>query len=108
MIWIQNFIRKLADTIFALVKLILLSKFRTKIRYSAKDRDLIILGNGPSLTGLIEKGSIFLKDKDLICVNWFPQNELYESLKPSIYITAAPELWINTMDDAYLKRREKL
>lgn len=108
MIWIQNFIKKLGESMLALIKVILLSKFRTKLKYSIKDRDLVILGNGPSLSDLLDKGQKFLEDKDLICVNFFPLTNLFEHLKPSFYITAAPELWLEDVDDIYLIKRDQL
>lgn len=108
MIWIQNFLRKFSGSLLALIKVFFISKLNTKIKYSHKDRGLVILGNGPSLTDLVERGRSFIADKDLICVNFFPLTSLFERIKPSIFITSAPELWLNDTDDIYIEKRTKL
>lgn len=104
----QNFLKKFGESILALIKVIWLSRFRTEIKALETDRDLIVLGNGPSLSESIENGAEFLKNKDLVCVNWFPLSSLFERLKPTTYITAAPELWINNLDGEYVKKRDAL
>lgn len=101
-------LKKITESMLALIKVILLSKFKTSIKYSIKDRDLVILGNGPSLIDLLDKGQKFFEDKDLICVNFFPLSNYFVTTKPSIFITSAPELWFDNVDDIYLEKSEKL
>ncbi len=108
MISTKEFLQKIGESIFALFKVVLLSKFRTKLKYSNRKRDMLVLGNGPSLSALIKDSRDFLNDKDLLCVNFFPVSGLFEQLKPCYYITSAPELWINNVNENYIKLREEL
>jgi len=108
MIQIQDFIKKLGESILALIKVILLSKFRTSLKHIVKDKDLIILGNGPSLAFSIENGNMFLQDKDLMCVNHFPNTSLYPELKPKYFITVAPDLWLDEIDKKFVDQSDKL
>ncbi len=108
MVWIKYILNSTSESILALIKVITLSKFKTKIKNSSKDRDLIILGNGPSLSGLLEKNREFITNKDLICVNFFPLSRFFEVVKPSFFITSAPELWIENVDDIYSVKRKEL
>ena len=106
----QVFIEDFILTCLSILKIFLLSNlFLKRIKKKPEDKsDCIILANGPSLKESIENNKDFLNDKDLICVNYFPQTDLYEELKPRYYITAAPELWREDMLDEFLERKDKL
>jgi hypothetical protein len=105
---IQKFLIGLQSSILAIIKVVLLSKFKTEIHLTKKDKECVILGNGPSLSELIKNHKSFLDDKDVICVNHFPISDLFSITKPSFYITSAPEFWLNNLGEAYIDRREKL
>lgn len=108
MISIKEWLQKLGESFFALFKVFVLSKFRTQVKYLTREREMLILGNGPSLNTLINNANSFLNDKDLLCVNFFPLTDFYHQLKPSYYITSAPELWIDNVNDNYVQKREAL
>lgn len=51
---------------------------------------MVIIGNGPSLNESVEKYKVQIVDSDRIAVNFFASSELYEVLKPNIYVFADP------------------
>lgn len=55
--------------------------------HSAK---MIIIGNGPSLNDSVTKYKDEILSNDRIAVNFFASSELYEVLKPNIYVFADP------------------
>lgn len=99
---IQEFLKLLGESLLAIIKVVLLSKLPQDTGTPGKEKELVILGNGPSLNPLLDKHRRFLVNKDLICVNYFPTTPLYEDLKPSIFITSAPEFWLDGIDQVYL------
>ena len=104
---IQYFLKRLAETIHALIKIFLLSKYRSGIKYQKRTRSAVILLNGPSLTMLVENHLSFLKGKDLFCVNHFPLSDLYEKVKPDYFIISAPELWLEDVEKRYTENSKK-
>ena len=58
-----------------------------------KNENCVIFGNGPSLKNAIHAAPKFLKDKDLICVNFFPNTALYEEVKPAFFVGCDAKLW---------------
>ncbi|MBX2965965.1 MAG: hypothetical protein KF845_07450 [Cyclobacteriaceae bacterium] len=101
-LFIQNFIKASFQVVESCAKILLLSKFSNKISPERKSKKVLILGNGPSLTNDLQSHPNFLTGKDLICVNHFPSTGLYTELKPSIYITAAPDLWLDDIDERFV------
>lgn len=82
------------QTFLSIIKVILYSKWRTKVPSSfSNTKELVILANGPSLNKTIEESSVFLEDKTLMAVNFFAVSPLYEKLKPEIYLIADPLFW---------------
>ncbi len=106
---IQSFLKRLGQTVESIIRIILLSKFKIIIPEKSKIFDeVILLGNGPSLNRDLNLHQSFLKNKDLICVNHFPKTELYEKLKPSIFITGAPDLWLDDIEEKFVKQSKEL
>ncbi|HRX29144.1 MAG TPA: hypothetical protein P5235_07135 [Saprospiraceae bacterium] len=62
------------------------------------NKTLIVLGNGPSLKDELNyfQKSIFLQD--IICVNNFPNTELYTVLKPKYFCIVAPGFFTASED----------
>ncbi len=107
-VFIQNFIKASFQVLESCVKIILLSKINSKISTTRKSDNVVILGNGPSLTSSLAHHPDFLSGKDLICVNHFPSTELYTNLKPAIYITSAPDLWLDDIDERFVSQSKLL
>jgi hypothetical protein len=105
---IQTFFKNLGESVLAIIKVLLLSKFRTEIKYVRRKKSCLILANGPSLTHLINNYPEFLKDKDLFCVNHFPTSEYYERLRPAYYITSAIDLWRDNIEEKFITQRATL
>ncbi len=95
------------ESLLSVVKMCVLSTFRVRLPARVHD-ECVILGNGPSLTASIQDHKDFIRDKELVCVNYFAQTDLYTELKPKNYIVNAPELWRDDVDHHYLEKGEKL
>lgn len=104
---IQSFLTNLGAFITTLIRLLLLAKWQVKLKDREND-DCVILANGPSLGGMIQKHQWFLESKDLICVNHFPSTEYYQSLKPRHYVTSAPDLWLDDIDLFFVRQSNEL
>ncbi len=105
---IQNFIKASFQVLESCIKIVLLSKLNSKISLARKSDTVVVLGNGPSLTGSLVNHSGFLSGKELICVNHFPSTKLYTELKPTIYITSAPDLWLDDIDEQFVSQSKIL
>jgi len=105
---IQLFIDNLVKATISIIRILLLSKFKIVIKKQKQEKELVILGNGPSLNTMIKEYAHFLEDKDLICVNHFPITEKYEQLKPKYFITTAPDLWLDNIDSHFVEASNKL
>ncbi len=105
---IQSFFDNLGKTITTFARIVLLSKWSVKIKKQAQTKEVVILGNGPSLSKMISENSSFLNDKELACVNHFPITEYYTELKPKYYMTSAPDLWLDTIDSHFVQASNRL
>jgi hypothetical protein len=101
-LFIQNLIKSLFQTLESCVKIILFTRFFNRISKQCKSEKILILGNGPSLTRDLHEHRNFLTAKDIICVNHFPSTDFYTKLKPAIYITGAPDLWLDDIDEQFI------
>ncbi len=105
---LNNHINKIVQTFISFLRLIFLTRYGVKIKSDAGKKDCLILANGPSLNPLMEKYYNFMMDKDLVCVNFFPNTEYYLKYKPSYHIISAPELWRSDAMPLYLKLSKEL
>lgn len=106
---IRDFVIKTVGVILSLIKAVFLSKltFNSKSK-SYKNENLVILGNGPSLTESLQNKN-FLSDKKLLCVNYFGRTEEYQELKPSFYVITSLEYFFNEdKEDFAIERRKTL
>ena len=91
------------NTILSFIRIVLSSKI--KITFPViYDKNLHILGNGPSLADVDFQN---LKG-DLMAVNNFAFSEKYQETKPLYYIINAPEFWMENVDDEYKSGRKNL
>ncbi len=105
----QQFITELFQTLFSLVKIILLSKFFVSLKkYGSTDEEAVILANGPCLTKDLELNSDFISVRKKFCVNFFAVAKEYEELKPEYYILAAPEFWLSKTSDYFKQKKVEL
>lgn len=106
---ISIFFNNLILTIISKIRIIVLSRFFIKFHKEAGQPDeCVILGNGPSLNFTVDKHRSFLENRALVCVNHFAETDLYQQLKPKIYVLGAPEMWLNDVEDFYYNKGERL
>lgn len=103
----QKFLNNLRLLTITLIRIIILSRFKIKLPKTTAKK-CIILGNGPSINTSIQNNQQFIHSCDLFCVNFFPQTDLYEKLKPSYLVVNAPELFFDEGREAILKLSENL
>lgn len=90
-----KWIECLWQTFLSVVKIILQSKFCTRLPKSfSNNEELLILANGPSLNTTLTEKSDFITGKTLLAVNFCVTSPLFEILRPEIYLIADPLFWI--------------
>jgi hypothetical protein len=105
---IQDFLVGFTQTIASMIKIGLGSGFFIKPAIKPDNDKCVILGNGPSLNQSINENLADLADYMLICVNHFAESEIYESIKPGIYILNAPEMWMDDVEPFHYEKGKKL
>ncbi len=93
--------------VLTLLKILIRSRLNLSLPHTETE-ECIILGNGPSLKPLLESHSEILQQKDIICVNKFPDTPYFEVLKPAHFIFVSPEYWINNPDDPHTANRQSI
>jgi hypothetical protein len=101
-------ITNLAQTFVSVIRIIFLTRIKKFSKVQINYEDLLILANGPSLNSSIEKHLYFTKNKELLCVNFFPNTSYFENLKPRHYVISAPELWREDAIEPYPKLSSEL
>jgi hypothetical protein len=96
-------------TLLTIPKIAILSKniASKNIRSLKIGKELIILGNGPSLKEQVKT----IKDltrHDKMCVNHFAESEQYADVKPQFYVLNAPEMWLENVDEIHKEKGKKL
>jgi len=76
----------------SIIRIIFLSKKPSRIIKSSR-AELVILANGPSLNKTLANHFNFLSERDVLCVNFFPNTPYYTQIKPKFTILCAPEIW---------------
>jgi hypothetical protein len=105
---IQAFIIDLLQTFATFGKILIGSgHFIRPANYPGKD-NCIILGNGPSLLESISLNKNNLDHYQLIAVNYFAESDIYQRIKPHIYILSAPEMWMEDVESDPYEKAEKL
>ncbi len=106
---VSEFFLKLFQTIYSLIKIMLLSKYFVRLKdKNIQVKECVILANGPSLKKDLEKNFKFILDKKKFCVNFFALSEEYEKLKPDYCVLSAPEFWLSGPSEYFKKLRNEL
>lgn len=82
---INNFIIACTSTLISLIKIPLLSRWYFKLP-RGMNREVIVIGNGPSFSDAFHNHYNFFNEKDIICVNGFPSSDEYIQLKPYMLV----------------------
>ena len=85
---ISDFMGKLGSSFASVAKVAILSKAASHHNECGKGKDLVIMGNGPSLSATIDNNFDFLVDRDLMAVNFAALSEEFIHLRPRYYIMA--------------------
>ncbi|HQP03042.1 MAG: hypothetical protein KBB11_06175 [Bacteroidales bacterium] len=101
-------IKRLNQSLLSLIKVFLYSKI-PEVFNRAVVNEAVILGNGPSLSGMISENAEFLKGKELFAVNYFALSDDYHTLRPRNYVMIDFTFYYNTIgDEESILKRDKL
>ena len=92
-ILIRDFIIAITHSLVSLLRILILTKPNLKLPKIKEEKELIILGNGPSLKNSLTLHEI-LTGKSLMCVNYFGRTDEYVKLKPEYYVLCSPEYFV--------------
>lgn len=100
---LANRIKKGYDEIFYLLYDILRFLFKSKRLYNKAitGNEIIVLGNGPSLTKTLHNYSDYISNNRVMCVNKFPETDQYTNIKPKIFVMYDP-IWLTYKDNGRL------
>ncbi|MCX7986409.1 MAG: hypothetical protein N2662_05675 [Bacteroidales bacterium] len=75
------------------MRIIFFSRWFIRFKKHEESDEVIVLGNGPSLSVNLERDIDILKQKPVLCVNGFALSDAFEQLKPSYYVLADAAFW---------------
>ncbi len=78
------------NTLLSLCRVTLLSKKMGPSLPSALNKELVVLGNGPSLRPLLSEHASFLEGKDLLMVNFSAVSDDFTRFRPKYYLLMDP------------------
>lgn len=81
---------------------------RTKVPQYGKDRECVVLGNGPSLSDVLDKNQELFSGRDVFCVNEFALTDYYQDIKPIHYVLADPNYWNKNISKRTQERKLQL
>lgn len=87
---LNDFFTALWQSILSLIKILLQSKWNVTFPKLAGEKELVILGNGPSLNTTLAESMPFLQSHRLLAVNFAACAEQFASLRPQFYVLADP------------------
>ena len=105
---IQDFLVKTFQTLATVIKILTGSGIFIKPTHRYDHENCLILGNGPSLNQAIEDNLAKLSGYQLICVNHFAESDIYDRIRPQIYVLNAPEMWMDDVEPFHYEKGEKL
>ncbi len=108
---IFQFLQDVIASKLSFLKILVRSDLRLAIKNFKSVRredDMVILGNGPSLSGFLENGRKFLTGKMCLGVNYFARTNEYESLKPGYYVIVSTKYWESTDKQSWGAERQKV
>lgn len=94
-----------------IAKIVFVSRFKNlHKRIKTHRREVIVLGNGPSLGQLIEDKAFLnrIKSLDVVGVNAFCDYTCFEEIKPRYYVLVAPEFWEDEVKEVYIGFRNSI
>lgn len=95
---IHSFIPPILSEILVDIKLLMKniwSYSSTFLKYKKLHKDLLIIGNGPSLRDTIIKNNICFEEYDVFAMNFFAITDLFEKVKPNMYLFVDPIFYMS-------------
>lgn len=101
---IAGFAGKLGSSLASVVKVLLMSKGASMATNEGKGRELVILGNGPSLKTTIENDLRWLVERDMMAVNFAALSDEFFKLRPKYYILADGHFFNSFQKDSNVRK----
>lgn len=92
---IQNNLDMLLKSFGSMLKIMLVSGKSGYSGIRAEKDELLILGNGPSLRKILDEKQDFIRNRDLMVVNFSSTSADYQELKPRYYLLMDPAFFEN-------------
>lgn len=100
---LSGFISNTLAGMKSLAKVAILAR-GNQCRPRKRERPLVVLGNGPSLTETVTGHAAALEKCDLMAVNFFANTDLFTQLRPRWYVLADPHFFIGAATDPNVAR----
>lgn len=101
---ISGFLGKTVSSVASLAKVVLMSKGASMGSDEGRGRELVVMGNGPSLRKTIDDDLRWLVSKDLMAVNFAALSDEFFKLRPRYYILADGHFFNNFHNDKNVRR----
>ena len=101
---VQKALSEAGASAASLVKMGLRSRPVKGMQKSPRERELVVLGNGPSLAQTLEKHRQWLADRDLMAVNFAANSAEFQRLMPQHYVLADPHFFHGAASDPNVAR----
>lgn len=92
------------ETIYSIIRILIGFNLNLRTKFNKQNMECIIVGNGPSTKEFINNFKAFCSDKDVYCVNYFAENEIFFIIKPDAYVLLDPSFWL---DGVSIEKKEK-
>lgn len=90
------------NSLLSFSRIVLISKRITPFSSAVYNKELVILGNGPSLRTLLSGQSSFFDGKDVMMVNYSATSEYYTKYRPRFYLLMDPAFFENPVSQQKL------
>lgn len=101
---IHKGIGNLASSVGSILKAVVMSKGVTPKAATKAGRNIVIMGNGPSLRETIDKDADWLLAHDLMAVNFAANTPEFFRLRPGYYVLADGHFFSGTQTDPNVRR----
>lgn len=101
---LSSFISKLGQSAASVLKVVLMSKGASSSSEEGKGKELVIMGNGPSLRKTIDDEFDWLVAHDLMAVNFAALSPEFFRLRPKYYILADGHFFNSLASDSNVRK----
>lgn len=100
----KKFLNNLSSSLASLLKVILMSRGASSSSSEGRGKEIVILGNGPSLRKTIDEDSEWLLAHDLMAVNFSAITPDFFNLRPRYYILADAHFFNSLSSDKNVRK----